>query len=679
MTVHSLIDDLNTPQHEAVTTTDGFLMVLAGAGSGKTRVLTRRLAWLLANEVCRPEEILAVTFTNKAAREMRERVAEMLGMDPTGSMSRFWIGTFHSMGARILRQHADRLGYDSNFVILDTGDQERLVKNLVAESGGFARNNHWTPRRLVQTISRWKDDGVGPDQITEKHVLFPKDRVRLAEIYRGYQEALKRTNSMDFGDLLLNCLMLWRDNEDLLDLYRNRFRYLLVDEYQDTNKVQYQWMKWLATGHRNLCVVGDDDQSIYSWRGARLDNILNFSDDFPDTKVIRLEQNYRSTGNILRAAASVISNNDGRMDKTLWTEGEPGEPLVLYSAQSAEDEAEFVATEINSRASVGDYTPFSILVRTSRQTRLFEEALGIHRIPFQVVGGLRFMERAEVKDALAYLRMTASNRDDLAFERIINQPRRGLGPTTIERLRDLSVQTGLPLLEAARLATAQPEHQKMMRPAARNSLIRFITLIDQTRQTLEQSGPRAALDYLLVHSGYLESLESSDRGDDQRENLQELAAKLSQYSSLTAFLEEAALVSDMAGSNQTESEQGPITNFVTISTLHAAKGLEFPVVFLVGVEEEMLPHKMAMKDGEHALEEERRLAYVGMTRAREKLYLTCARQRFLFRERVRPLPSRFIAEIPKEIIENKGIGTRHRRGVGGGRGGRTTAYSWRKR
>ncbi|MBF0159247.1 MAG: UvrD-helicase domain-containing protein [Magnetococcales bacterium] len=654
-----ILSDLNEPQRQAVTAGAGPLMVLAGAGSGKTRVLTRRIAHLVARGAARPAEIMAVTFTNKAAREMRDRIAQLLVNDGTlATSSHLWIGTFHSIGARLLRQHAESLGYSAGFTILDSSDQKEVVKKLV-DMMEF-RHAYWTPERLANSISRWKDDGIHPEELGPEQIQKERDRQQVATFYQHYQSELQRTNCMDFGDLLLKPLLLWQQQPQLLEIYAERFRYLLVDEYQDTNAVQYRWIRALASIHRNLSVVGDDDQSIYSWRGARLDNILRFSEDFPDVRVIRLEQNYRSTANILTAASHLISHNSGRMKKQLWTEDGAGDRITRYTARDGQAEADFVADEIEQLVRHGQsFSDCAILVRTGRQTRLLEERLGRRMIPYQIVGGIRFMDRAEIRDALAYLRLVVSHQDDLAFERAVQTPKRGLGSVTLQQLRDQAAEQQLSLLNVSRRLVNDPGSD--LRPAVRRGLGQFVELIDQSvAMVVNGANPAGLLDHLLTHSGYLASLEQEERFQEKQDNLMELRNELERRQDLTAFLEDVALVTDMI-----EQQKNLVTlNRVIISTLHAAKGLEFPVVFLVGLEEELLPHKLAVNDGGSAgLEEERRLTYVGITRARERLYLTHALQRWVGTRPVDVVPSRFLAEIPSEVVYSRGSGFSINRGV----------------
>ncbi|MBF0134396.1 MAG: UvrD-helicase domain-containing protein [Magnetococcales bacterium] len=650
-----LLDQLNPPQTAAVTAADGPVMILAGAGSGKTRVLTRRLAWLIVEHGISPEEILAVTFTNKAAREMRERVAQWIAMDPQTSR-RLWVGTFHGMGARILRQNADKIGFTSDFLILDASDQERIIRKQTEELQ-FS-DVYWTPKRLANTFSRWKDAGLGPEEITEEHLRNPRDRTRISSLFAKYQEGLRKTNCMDFGDLLVNCLRLWRNHPETLDRYRFRFRHILVDEYQDTNQVQYDWMRALASHHGNLCVVGDDDQSIYSWRGARLDNILNFEKDFPNTQIIRLEQNYRSTGNILKAASRLIDHNQGRMGKTLWTDSPDGPKLVRYTAEDGEDEARFVAAEIARGFGVGgSCNQAAILVRAAHQTRIIEEALNRQRIPYRVVGGLRFMERAEIKDAIAYLRLAHSQVDDLAFERIINTPKRKLGDKALATIQMAAQEADASLFAGAKTVIEENRLGK----ATMAPLVAFVTLIEKASSELDAGFlVGEVLDRLLEGSGYRDFLQAGERGEEKIENLDELRSFLRQETDITGFLERATLDSDPA------DEAKSATEGVVISTLHAAKGLEFPLVFLVGMEEGLLPHKLALDGGDTAgLEEERRLTYVGMTRAKEKLYLCHARRRFMYNHYEPALPSRFLKELPDEVVEINGLRVSTRLGTGG--------------
>ncbi|MBF0098219.1 MAG: UvrD-helicase domain-containing protein [Magnetococcales bacterium] len=636
-----LLQDLNEPQSQAVQTQQGAVMVLAGAGSGKTRVLTRRLAYLLYKGQVAPERVLAVTFTNKAAREMRDRVVELLQWDGL-AVQRMWIGTFHGMGARMLRQNAEALHFQPDFLILDSDEQIQVIKKLLILQ--HFEDLYWTPKRLANLFSRWKDDGLTPEQIGSEQVKKEVERARLVALFVAYQDELRRLNAMDFGDLLANCLKLWQKAPEVLHSYQRRFEYILVDEYQDTNTIQYTWIKQLAAQHGNICVVGDDDQSIYSWRGARLDNILRFKEDFPNVQLVRLEQNYRSTGNILRAASHLIDHNRERMGKTLWTAGVEGDRLHYYQAEDGEDEARFVAAETARLCSDGHFNRVAVLVRTSHQTRLLEEAMNRQMVAYRIVGGLRFMDRAEVRDAVAYLRLIYLSRDDLAFERVVNVPSRKLGAVALRTIQEQAQLAALPLLEGAR----QVVEKKLLAPVARKSLAEFLAVIDAGRTLAEQLSADQVLQQVLEESGYLHSLQADDREGDRRDNLQELQSLLAQTGDLTQFLEQSALDSDPPRAHAEEETQ----QRVIISTLHAAKGLEFPVVFLVGLEEGLLPHKFALEEG--GVEEERRLLYVGMTRAREQLYLCHARRRMWMNRGEPSMPSRFLKEVPPEVLEKKG-------------------------
>ncbi len=646
-----MLDDLNPPQRAAVVAQRGAVMVLAGAGSGKTRVLTRRLAYLLQTGEISPDRVLAVTFTNKAAREMRERVTELLHLD-AAVVQRLWIGTFHGMGARMLRQYAGYLHYNADFLILDSDEQLQIIKKAAIRLG--FDHLYWTPKRLANTISRWKDDGLKPEEIGPEQIRKEADRAAVIDLFTEYQNELRRLNAMDFGDLLANCLVLWREHPEVLDHYRHRFVHILVDEYQDTNKVQYEWIKQLASVHGNVCVVGDDDQSIYSWRGACLDNILRFKEDFPEVQLIRLEQNYRSTANILRAASHLIDHNTGRMGKTLWTQGAAGARLQRFLAEDGADEARFVAAETLRLCTDGRFSRVAVLVRTAFQTRALEEAMQYQAVPYQIVGGLRFMDRAEIRDAVAYLRLVYISRDDIAFERVVNVPSRKLGPSALAVIQEVANRRGGSLLEGARQVVADG----LLGPSARKSLEGFLEAIDAGCRLAESSHPEGVLQHLLEASGYMDSLIGGEREEEKRENIRELRAFLVQTGDLLTFLEQAALESDPPRPG------GAIDhNRVIVSTLHAAKGLEFEVVFLVGLEEGLLPHKLAVDAG--GLEEERRLVYVGMTRAKERLYLCHARRRMMMNRWEQTVASRFLKELPAEVVETKGMQVSVRRPFSG--------------
>ncbi|MBF0161885.1 MAG: UvrD-helicase domain-containing protein [Magnetococcales bacterium] len=641
MEENHLLEALNPPQRVAVLAQQGAVMVLAGAGSGKTRVLTRRLAHLLQSGAVAPERVLAVTFTNKAAREMRDRVTELLHLEAE-AVQRLWIGTFHGMGARILRQYAGYLHYNNDFLIFDGDEQLQIIKKLVVRQG--FEHLYWTPKRLAGSFSRWKEEGLQATDIGSKQIQREADRSAVVALMLEYQAELRRLNGMDFADLLANCLTLWQEHPEVLESFQQRFVHILVDEYQDTNRVQYEWIRLLAAVHGNICVVGDDDQSIYSWRGARLDNMLRFKENFPDVQVIRLEQNYRSTGNILRAASALIDHNIERMGKTLWTQGDAGARVQRYVAEDGADEARFVAAEAARLCADGDFARVAVLVRTAYQTRVLEEALHRQDLPYQIVGGLRFMDRAEVRDAVAYLRLVYISQDDVAFERVLNVPSRKLGPATLAAIQKQASQQGISLLEGAR----QLVGTSLLGPAARKSLAEFVTVIDAGRLLARSVSAEEVLQHVLESSGYWESLTGAEREEEKRENIRELQSFLVQTSDLTTFLEQAALESDPPRAGQ-ERE----SNRLVVSTLHAAKGLEFRVVFLVGLEEGLLPHKLAMDEG--GVEEERRLLYVGMTRAKERLYLCHARRRLMMNRWEQSMASRFLKEMPADVVESRGM------------------------
>ncbi len=627
---------LNPPQREAVLTTEGPVLVLAGAGTGKTAALTARLAHIIATRLAWPSQILAVTFTNKAAREMRERVSAISGGAIEGMP---WLGTFHSVAARMLRSHAELAGLKSNFTILDTDDQLRVAKQLIVASN--LDEKRWPARQLGGLIDRWKNRGWTPAQVEAgESEIFANGRG--AELYAAYQERLKTLNACDFGDLLLHMLVIFRTQADVLAQYRERFKYILVDEYQDTNQAQYEWLKLLADPRRNLCCVGDDDQSIYSWRGAEVANILRFDRDFPGAAVIRLEQNYRSTSHILAAAAGLIAHNAGRLGKTLWTEVGDGEPVKVIGVWDGPEEARRIGEDIEGyQRRGGSLDDVAILVRAQFQTREFEERFIAIGLPYQIIGGFRFYERAEIRDALAYLRLIAQPNDDLAFERIVNQPKRGLGDKAVARIHSFARATGQPLL----LASAAMVDSDELTPQARRSLGRFVADIFRWRdQAAKLPHPELAR-ILLDESGYTAMLQADRSAESagRLENLAELARATEEYENLGAFLEHVSLVMDNDENRQGEK--------VTIMTIHAAKGLEFDRLFLPGWEEGVFPSQRAMDEGGLAsLEEERRLAYVAITRARRQATILHAANRRIYGQWTSSLPSRFLAELPKEHI-----------------------------
>jgi DNA helicase-2/ATP-dependent DNA helicase PcrA len=633
------LSGLNPPQREAVLTTEGPVLVLAGAGTGKTAALTARLAHLIATRKAWPSQILAVTFTNKAAREMKERVSKISGGAIEGMP---WLGTFHSIGARMLRSHAELAGLQSNFTILDTDDQLRLLKQLISASN--LDEKRWPARQLAGLIDQWKNRGLTPVQLGAADAeAFANGRGQ--ELYAAYQERLRALNACDFGDLLLHMLTIFRTEADVLDGYRDRFKYILVDEYQDTNASQYDWLKLLAEPKRNLCCVGDDDQSIYSWRGAEVANILRFEQDFPGAKVIRLEQNYRSTPHILAAATGLIAHNAGRLGKTLWTEVNEGDRVKVIGVWDGPEEARRVGEEIEAHQRRGSsLNDAAILVRAQFQTREFEERFIAIGLAYQIVGGFRFYERAEIRDALAYLRLVSQPADDLAFERIVNQPKRGLGDKALASIHAYARATSQPLLVAAAAMLDSDELQSR----ARNSLARFVADIARWRQMAgEISHPELAR-ILLDESGYTAMLqaERSAEAAGRLENLAELTRAMEEYENLGAFLEHVSLVMD------NDAQKGG--DRVTIMTIHAAKGLEFPIVFLAGWEEGVFPSQRALDEGGLAsLEEERRLAYVALTRARRLATILHAANRRIYGQWTSSIPSRFIAELPKDQIDEE--------------------------
>ncbi|UUR09229.1 ATP-dependent helicase [Sphingomonas glaciei] len=640
---------LNAPQREAVLTTEGPVLVLAGAGTGKTAALTARLAHLIATRKAWPSEILSVTFTNKAAREMRERISRISGGAIEGMP---WLGTFHSIAAKMLRIHAELVGLQSNFTILDTDDQLRLMKQLIVAAE--LDEKRWPARQLAGCIDRWKNKGLTPDQVDAGEAeAFANGRG--ADLYAQYQARLKAVNACDFGDLLLHMLVIFRTHEDVLERYRIRFKYLLVDEYQDTNAVQYEWLKLLAEPRRNLCCVGDDDQSIYSWRGAEVANILRFERDFPGAAVIRLEQNYRSTPHILGAASGLIANNSGRLGKDLWTEIDTGEKVKVVGVWDGPEEARRVGEEAEQHQRRGSLSDIAILVRAQFQTREFEERFIAIGLPYQIVGGFRFYERAEIRDALAYLRLVQSPSDDLAFERIVNTPKRGLGDKAIANIHRYARAAGLPLL----LAAAQMLDSDELTPQAKRSLGRFVGDLARWRQMHLAAAdaapspgappPHAELArQLLDESGYTAALQAERTAEaaGRLENLAELTRAMEEYDNLPSFLEHVSLVMDNDADKSGDK--------VTIMTIHAAKGLEFPIVYLAGWEEGVFPSQRALDEGGTAsLEEERRLAYVAITRAREKATIFHAANRRIYGQWTSSIPSRFVAELPKEHVEEE--------------------------
>jgi DNA helicase-2/ATP-dependent DNA helicase PcrA len=630
---------LNPPQREAVLTTEGPILVLAGAGTGKTAALTARLAHLIATRKAWPSQILAVTFTNKAAREMKDRVSQISGGAIEGMP---WLGTFHSVAARMLRSHAELVGLQSNFTILDTDDQLRVIKQLIQAAD--LDEKRWPARQLAGLIDRWKNRGWAPHQVDAgESEAFAAGRG--ADLYARYQERLKALNACDFGDLLLHMLVIFRTQADVLEAYRDRFHYILVDEYQDTNQGQYEWLKLLAHPRRNLCCVGDDDQSIYSWRGAEVANILRFEKDFPGATIIRLEQNYRSTSHILSAADGLIAHNAGRLGKTLWTAAGEGEKVRVIGVWDGPEEARRVGEEAETRMrSGGSLDDVGILVRAQFQTREFEERFIAVGLPYRIIGGFRFYERAEIRDAIAYLRLVVQPADDLAFERIVNQPKRGLGDKAVATVHRHSRATEQPLL----LASANLLDSDELTPQARRSLGNFVADIARWRKMAAELPHPELARILLDESGYTAMLQADRSAESagRLENLSELARAMEEYESLGAFLEHVSLVMD-----NDEARQGEC---ITIMTIHAAKGLEFDTVYLPGWEEGVFPSQRSLDEGGLAsLEEERRLAYVAITRARRRCTILHAANRRIYGQWTSSIPSRFIAELPKAHIDEE--------------------------
>nr|WP_244523656.1 UvrD-helicase domain-containing protein [Bosea sp. BIWAKO-01] len=628
---------LNPEQRQAVEATDGPVLVLAGAGTGKTRVLTTRIAHLIATNRAYPSQILSVTFTNKAAREMKERIASLVGPVAEGMP---WLGTFHSISAKILRRHAELLDLRSDFTILDTDDQIRLMKQVITAAG--IDEKRWPGRMLAGFIDSWKNRGLAPKDVPPGEAgVFAGGKG--GALYAAYQERLKTLNAVDFGDLLLHCLTLFREHADVLATYHERFRYILVDEYQDTNTAQYLWLRLLAQGRRNIACVGDDDQSIYGWRGAEVDNILRFEHDFPGAVVVRLERNYRSTGHILATASKLIARNEGRLGKTLRTEDEAGEKVTITGAWDSQEEARLISDEIEAMQSKGEnLAEVAILVRISAQMREIEERFVHVGVPYRVIGGPRFYERAEIRDAMAYLRCVVSQTDDLAFERIVNVPKRGLGDATVQLLHNHARATGLSLLQSARAVVETEE----LKPKARTALRELVEAFARWSTKAEHMKQGELAEQVLEESGYTEMWQK-DRSADaagRLENLKELVRSLDEFPDLPAFLEHVSLVMDADG--------GEAGARVSIMTLHAAKGLEFDTVFLPGWEEGLFPNQRALDEsGRAGLEEERRLAHVGLTRARKRLKLLFASNRRIHGLWQSSLPSRFIDELPEEHVE----------------------------
>ena len=643
----SIYDTLNPPQREAVAQTEGPVLILAGAGSGKTRVLTHRIAYLMDEKGVNPWNILAITFTNKAAQEMRERVDKLVGF---GSES-IWVSTFHSACVRILRRHIDNLGYDTNFTIYDTDDQKSLMKDVCRKMN--IDTKIYKERSLLAQISHAKDELLTPDDM-EMKAAGDYNMKKVASVYREYQAALRKNNALDFDDLIVKTVELFEKCGAVLEYYQERFKYIMVDEYQDTNTAQFKFISLLAQRYQNLCVVGDDDQSIYKFRGANIGNILGFEHVFPDARVIRLEQNYRSTRNILNAANQVIANNTERKAKTLWTENEEGSKVHFRQFLNAYEEAEYVAGEISKlkRNGLGNYRDCAILYRTNAQSRIFEEKFIAANIPYKLVGGVNFYARKEIKDLLCYLKTIDNARDDLAVQRIINVPKRGIGATTLGRVQDYADNMGISLYEALRVAEEVPSIGRSL-----SKIDGFVTFIQMLKSKADVMTVEEILQEVIDSTGYVAELEAEDTEESRAriENIDELISKTVAYqedmeeqnqpATLSGFLEEVALVADI-------DTVDPDQDYVLLMTLHSAKGLEFPKVFMVGMEDGIFPSHMTISYGDDGeMEEERRLCYVGITRAMKDLTLTCAQQRMIRGETQYNRVSRFVREIPRELVD----------------------------
>lgn len=648
--IMSIYDTLNDRQREAVFKTKGPVLILAGAGSGKTRVLTHRISYLIEHEGVQPWNILAITFTNKAAGEMRERVDDLIGHGAEA----VWVSTFHSTCVRILRRYIDRIGYDTNFTIYDTDDSKNIIKEVCKKLQ--IDTKQYKERTLMSAISSAKDELISPTEYA-LNAMGDFSKQKIAAVYQEYQAALKKNNALDFDDLIVKTVELFRTCPDVLDYYQERFRYIMVDEYQDTNTAQFQLIRILADKYRNLCVVGDDDQSIYKFRGANINNILDYEKVFPEAAVIKLEQNYRSTQTILDAANEVIRNNVERKIKALWTDKGEGSPIHFKQFDTAYEEAEFIADDVcrKKRARTADYKDCAVLYRTNAQARLLEERFIVEGIPYDVVGGVNFYARREIKDMLAYLKTVDNGQDDLQVRRIINVPKRGIGATTVSRVQQYADETGISFYDALRQADQIPGLGR-----AASKLSPFVTLIQSLRAKLEYYTLKQLLDDIIEATGYVKELQESDDEDaeDRIANINELVSKVVAFeaahedATLSSFLQEVALVADIDG---VESDN----NKVLLMTLHSAKGLEFPVVYLAGMEDGIFPSYMSIMDEDPtAIEEERRLAYVGITRAKEELTITCARQRMIRGETQYNPVSRFVKEIPADLMDGKVSGAK---------------------
>lgn len=640
--IFQAVNRLNPQQKNAVETVDGPLLIMAGAGSGKTRVLTHRIAYLIATRKAAPWSILAITFTNKAAREMKERVATLVGP----SAEDIWVSTFHSMCVRILRKDISRIGFTSNFTILDSGDQLSVIKACMKELSLDTKK--FEPKSIQAAMSTAKNEMITPDRLEAQVGDYFQGIV--AKVYKLYQKKLKSNNSLDFDDLIMTTIQLFKEVPEVLDFYQNKFQYIHVDEYQDTNRAQYLLCKMIADKHKRICVVGDSDQSIYRWRGADISNILNFEEDYPNATAILLEQNYRSTSTILNAANKVIGNNTGRRAKNLWTDKDGGNKIKLYQADSEHEEGYFVAGEIKRNVQgKRSYRDHAILYRTNAQSRIIEETFIKSEIPYQIVGGIKFYDRKEIKDILAYLRLISNPTDDISLTRIVNVPKRGIGDTTVDRLAEVAARQGISIFEVLEQVDAIEINSR-----AKNQLIEFREMIANLNQMVEYLSVTELTEKMLELSQYRLEMqrENTLEAKSRLENIDEFLSvtmefeKRNDEKTLVAFLTDLALIADIDSMDKEEDE----SNAVILMTMHSAKGLEFPVVFIVGMEESVFPHSRALTDNEE-LEEERRLAYVGITRAEEELFLSCARMRTLFGRTSANAPSRFLKEIPEELMD----------------------------
>ncbi|MNB93423.1 ATP-dependent DNA helicase PcrA [compost metagenome] len=642
--IQDAVSRLNPPQRKAVETTEGPLLIMAGAGSGKTRVLTHRIAWLIANRMAPPWAILAITFTNKAAREMQERVSKLVGDEGRD----IWVSTFHSMCVRILRKDIERIGFTSNFSILDSSDQLSVIRNCMKDLNIDTKK--FEPKAVQAVISTAKNELITPAQYEQKIGDYFEGLV--AKVYAKYQQRLRSNNSLDFDDLIMKTIQLFQDVPEVLDFYQKKFKYIHVDEYQDTNRAQYMLCKMLAEGHHRICVVGDSDQSIYRWRGADISNILNFEEDYPEATTILLEQNYRSTSNILNAANGVIALNTGRKPKKLWTDSDEGAKIKVFRGDSEHDEGYFVTGEISKNVKQGQaYQNHAILYRTNAQSRVIEEILIKSDIPYQIVGGIKFYDRKEIKDILAYLRLLSNPDDDISLARIINVPKRGLGDTTIGKLAVAAAERGISIFRML-----QTVDDLGFAGRTRNALVEFYDMIEALHRMVEFLSVTELTEKILELSQYRLELQNENTLESRArlENIDEFLSvtmefeKNNEDKSLVSFLTDLALIADIDSMNNDEEDR---SDAVVLMTMHSAKGLEFPTVFIIGMEEGVFPHSRAFQDNDE-LEEERRLAYVGITRAEKQLFLSCARMRTLFGRTTANPPSRFLEEIPEELKED---------------------------